>query len=220
MKRQFELLGLDTTLAYGDVTKTSLLEEMEKGKRSIKQTDSLFAMCFMSHGEKGSIITSDLEKIKLQYILDEFNSSNCPALKNKPRLCMFQLCQDEPNAKEDMDEDEQDNEEMHNACWDYTIDLRADFLLVFATPAGFKAWRHCDGSYFVDAFKEALEEHKGEEIDMKKLFTTVGSRVAEKNIEVKRRDAGKEKPEDSTKFVKQMPCIVSSLTKDLILRLQ
>lgn len=52
----------------------------------------------MSHGEEGhtkessQIITSDVKHLEVAWILEQFNNRNCPALINKPKIFIFQIC--------------------------------------------------------------------------------------------------------------------------------
>ena len=46
-----------------------------------------------SHGEPGRhFLTSDMQTIDVQWVLDLFKDSQCPHLKNKPKLFIWDLC--------------------------------------------------------------------------------------------------------------------------------
>lgn len=63
----------------------------------LRRTDCV-VVAVMSHGEEGStkessqIVTSDIKYLSVAWILEQFNSRNCPALINKPKIFIFQIC--------------------------------------------------------------------------------------------------------------------------------
>lgn len=69
----------------------------KKSNPYLHKTDCI-VVSIMSHGEEGDtqessqIITADARKIQVSWILEQFNNVNCPALINKPKIFIFQIC--------------------------------------------------------------------------------------------------------------------------------
>jgi len=50
------------------------------------------AMCILSHGENGTIICSNGEKMEVESVLNRFNNQAAPALRGKPKFFLIQSC--------------------------------------------------------------------------------------------------------------------------------
>ncbi|XP_064470504.1 caspase-6-like isoform X3 [Ornithodoros turicata] len=123
-----------------------------------------------------------------------------------------EACQVESSDSKDQRNSEQTQEELEEEMshyWDYSIDLPAHFLVSFAVPPGFLAWRRqlSDGesSFYINALVKVFDDNKDKDVDIKKLLTKVASEVAAKAMT----------PSGQDSAVKQMPCFVSALTKSL-----
>ena len=53
----------------------------------------MFVMFVLSHGEDGHVYALNGAKISIQKIMDYFDGSKCPALRQKPKLFFVQACQ-------------------------------------------------------------------------------------------------------------------------------
>ncbi|XP_064470497.1 caspase-3-like [Ornithodoros turicata] len=225
LAERFCKLGFTTTHITGYVSEARIIEEMKGVTKWITECDSLLIVCVMSHGERGSIISSEECRVPLQSIINVFNNQNCPNLKGKPRLFFIEACQNdeiEPEKKKagDDDSDDSDDEEGCYATWDYKIVLPADFFLSFGTPPGYVAWwTDCKGSpYLAALLKELpkgtgyLDNEKETYASLTQLLTTVASSASLFDVSDNMCD-----PSQQGDVVKQMPCYVSTLTKRLFL---
>uniref|UniRef100_A0A2K5CE67 Caspase 7 n=1 Tax=Aotus nancymaae TaxID=37293 RepID=A0A2K5CE67_AOTNA len=89
----------------------------------------------------------------------------------------------------------------------YKIPVEADFLFAYSTVPGYYSWRSPgSGSWFVQALCSILEEH-GKDLEIMQILTRVNDRVARHF----------ESQCDNPRFheKKQIPCVVSMLTKEL-----
>lgn len=93
----------------------------------------------------------------------------------------------------------------------YRVPCEADFLYAFSTVSGYFSWRNTElGSWFIQSLCRTLDNHVFDpEMDFVRLLTRVNYEVAmvhESNV-----------PSDNKWHrKKQIPSIVSMLTKDLI----
>ena len=114
-----------------------------------------FVFVVMSHGGERDIIYGvDGRKTSVEDLMSEFKASNCPTLRNKPKLFFIQTCRgtrDESssastgNSDSCMDAFSPDSTLPRSVC-----PQEADFLLAFSTAPGYVAWRNQQsGSWFV-----------------------------------------------------------------------
>ena len=102
----------------------------------------------------------------------------------------------EPRFKEEEEEEEDDGDGR-------SIPAHADFLIVWATPTGYKAARrHNSGSIFIQTFCKILQKY-GEKEDFFSLLTRVNSSVAKEEFKINGVDR------------KQISCFNSMLTKHM-----
>ncbi|XP_034556042.1 caspase-3-like [Notolabrus celidotus] len=86
------------------------------------------------------------------------------------------------------------------------IPVEADFLYAFSTAPGYYSWRNTsNGSWFIQALCEMLHGCSGE-LELMQIMTRVNRKVATHF------ESSSNLPGFSGK--KQIPCIVSMLTKD------
>ena len=115
-----------------------------------------FVFVVMSHGgERDVIYGVDGRTIRVEDLMSEFKATNCPTLRNKPKLFFIQTCRgsskDETfsatsgNFESCMDTFSPDSTLPRSVC-----PQEADFLLAFATAPGYVSWRNQQsGSFFV-----------------------------------------------------------------------
>lgn len=168
----------------------------------------------LSHDLMSYIHAKD-RKYPLQTIWRYFTDENCPSLKHKPRVFIIQACQG--NKTDD------GLEMIANMSLGRRIETdgipfepiklkpilpQNDFLIAYATLPGFFSFRNTEnGSWFVQSLCKEINERKSN-YDLLKILTFVNQTVAY-DYESNARD-----PELDQK--KQMPCIVSMLTKLLL----
>lgn len=65
--------------------------------KDLKQVDCL-VVAIMSHGKEGYdkensyVVTTDNKVISISWILDQFDNSKCPEMRNKPKIFFLQIC--------------------------------------------------------------------------------------------------------------------------------
>lgn len=85
------------------------------------------------------------------------------------------------------------------------IPVEADFLYAYSTAPGYYSWRNAaEGSWFIQSLCRMLKEH-ARKLELMQILTRVNRRVAEYESCSTRQDFNAKK---------QIPCIVSMLTKE------
>ncbi|XP_041638352.1 caspase-3-like [Cheilinus undulatus] len=158
-----------------------------------------FACVLLSHGEEGGIYGTDgFEKI--ENFTRYFKGDRCSTLVGKPKLFFIQACRGSDLDGGAMVETDSRAEQIER------IPVEADFLYAYSTAPGYYSWRNTtNGSWFMQALCEMLQRYSGE-LELMQIMTRVNRRVAT-NFE-----SASNLPGFSGK--KQIPCIVSMLTKD------
>lgn len=148
----------------------------------------------LNHDMMSHLHTFD-EMISVRSICDYFTDEYCPSLANKPRIFFIQACQDK---KENFDGNTNNSIALQRSSF-----AQKDFLIAYSSMPGEKSFRTTGfGSWYIQALCKQFNE-RGNIDDLLNILTRVSLTVAcdyesyELNIEQK----------------KQMPCIVSRLTK-------
>ncbi|KAG8431841.1 hypothetical protein GDO86_019747 [Hymenochirus boettgeri] len=185
--------------------------EMETLLRTVAQQDhgdsACFACILLSHGDEGLIYGTD-GAMPIKVLTTLFRGDNCKSLVGKPKLFFIQACRGtefddgiESDAGPTNDSLETDANPRHK------IPLEADFLFAYSTVPGYYSWRNPGrGSWFVQALCRVLNEH-GKSLEVMQILTRVNYLVA----------TSFESDCDDPSFTKkkQIPCVVSMLTKEL-----
>ncbi|XP_030251201.1 caspase-3-like [Sparus aurata] len=176
--------------------------QMRQLMLSVSQEDhsgsASFACVLLSHGDEGIIYGTDgLEKF--ENLTQYFKGDSCKSLVGKPKLFFIQACRG--TALDDGIECDSVAETPAER-----IPVQADFLYAYSTAPGYYSWRNtANGSWFMQSLCEMLQRHHGE-LELMQIMTRVNRKVA-LNFE-----SASNLPGFSAK--KQIPCIVSMLTKD------
>ena len=113
-----------------------------------------FVFIIMSHGADGDVIVGvNGREIKFEYLMAEFTFNACKTLQNKPKLFFVQTCRGASLERLST----ASGGAVRDAAFtpDSTLPRsvcpkEADFLLAFATPPGYVAWRNRKrGSQFI-----------------------------------------------------------------------
>ncbi|XP_023609136.1 caspase-7 isoform X2 [Myotis lucifugus] len=163
-----------------------------------------FACVLLSHGEENSIYGTD-GKMDIKDLTSLFRGDRCTTLIGKPKLFFIQACR----GTEFDDGIQADSGPIGDtdASPRQKIPVEADFLFAYSTVPGYYSWRNPGyGSWFVQALCATLNEH-GRSLDLLQILTRVNYKVA-RNFESR-----SNYPQLHEK--KQIPCVVSMLTKDL-----
>nr|ACO51875.1 Caspase-7 precursor [Aquarana catesbeiana] len=197
----FRSLGFDVKV-YNDQT----CEETELLLQSVAKNDHSDSACFacilLSHGEEGQIYGTD-GVMAIKTLTTLFRGDKCQSLVGKPKLFFIQACRGS-----DFDEGIQTDSGPANDSMEtdanprYKIPVEADFLIAYSTVPGYYSWRNeLMGSWFVQALRSVLNKY-GKQLELMQILTRVNYLVAT-NYES---CFGKKK---------QIPCVVSMLTKEL-----
>nr|XP_046262571.1 caspase-3-like [Scatophagus argus] len=197
--KTFTALGYKIRI-FNDLT----MKEMTQLMLNVSQEDhsdrASFACVLLSHGDEGLIYGTDGPE-KFENLTKCFKGRHCKSLLGKPKLFFIQACrgmQLDDGAFIEVDSvDEQTSER---------IPTEADFLYAYSTAPGYYSWRNTSkGSWFMQSLCEMLLRYH-RELELMQIMTRVNHKVAlyfESSSSLPGFD-GK----------KQIPCIVSMLTKD------
>uniref|UniRef100_A0A182MR15 Caspase n=1 Tax=Anopheles culicifacies TaxID=139723 RepID=A0A182MR15_9DIPT len=182
----------------------------------------------MTHGEHDVLYASD-RCFRVNRLWENFIGNACPTLLGKPKLFFIQACRGEY-----FDRGVPLGQSIKQAVRtvaaagarelpqpmvmpgraksiQYAIPSMADLLVMYSTYKGHYSWRNpVQGSWFIQALCDALRLH-GNSMELLQLLTAVSRKVAY--------DFQSNVPNDELmNSSKQMPCIVSMLTKLYIRR--
>ena len=159
-----------------------------------------FVCVIMSHGDNGIVYGTDQE-VEIDQLIHPFKFNR--TLAGKPKVFLIQACRG-TNLMEGIDSNP------YEIQYCSKIPLEADFLIGYSTIAGYYSWRNsANGSWFIQSLCDILNE-SGTKLEIMQLLTAVNRKVAyyfESNTN-----------EPSMHGKKQIPCIVSMLTKELYFR--
>ncbi|XP_029636230.1 caspase-3-like [Octopus sinensis] len=163
----------------------------------------------MTHGEDDNQIYGTDDKVKLDTLVEMLLPERCPSLIGKPKLFFIQACR---GTKFDSGVDvlggaSVDARDIYKKVTPHKVPVGADFLLAYSTVPGFYSWRNSTiGSWFIQSLAHILERH-GDQHELQHLMLSVNRKVAYEY------ESDTREPE--TNGMKQVPSIVSMLTKQL-----
>ncbi|XP_037760319.1 caspase-7 isoform X2 [Chelonia mydas] len=206
LSKCFRRLGFDV-VTYNDRCRDDMKKLLKQAAEENHSDAACFACIFLSHGEDGFIYGTD-GILEIKDLTTFFRGDKCKSLIGKPKLFFIQACRG--SAFDDgiqTDSGPANNTGVTDANHRYKIPVEADFLLAYSTVPGYFSWRNPErGSWFVQSLCSMLNDH-GKELEIMQILTRVNYMVAT-NYESKSDD-----PRFSEK--KQIPCVVSMLTKEL-----
>ncbi|XP_053315404.1 caspase-3 [Spea bombifrons] len=162
---------------------------------------SSFVCVLLSHGEDGLIYGVD-DCLPIKNITNLFRGDRCKTLVGKPKIFFIQACRGT-----DLDPGVETDSGSEPSGEPTRIPVEADFLYAYSTVPGYYSWRNTsNGSWFVQSLCEMLKLHSSR-LDLLQILTCVNHMVA---VEF-------ESCSSSAEFhgKKQIPCVVSMLTKSL-----
>ncbi|KAL0970713.1 hypothetical protein UPYG_G00246220 [Umbra pygmaea] len=200
-KKVFSKLGYKV-----NVFKDQKVNQIEDLLQNVSQEDhsqsASFVCVLLSHGDDGVIYGTD-DTVELNKLTGYFRGNCCKTLVGKPKLFFVQACR----GKDLDDGIETDSRAVVDDETTEKIPVEADFLYAYSTVPGFYSWRNPEkGSWFMQAIYEMFQQY-GNELDIMRIMTRVNHKVAHdfESLSATPGFLGK----------KQIPCIVSMLTKDL-----
>jgi len=159
----------------------------------------------LSHGELGILYASD-QPYKPDRLWGHFTADKCRSLAGKPKLFFIQACQGD---QLDHGQRVKVCSETDAATTSYKIPSHADFLIAYSTVPGFYSWRNTtQGSWFIQAFCHVIQR-EAHSRDLLSILTRASRKVAY--------DFQSNVPGDYVMHEKkQIPCVTSMLTRDLV----
>ncbi|KAL7841046.1 hypothetical protein SRHO_G00247370 [Serrasalmus rhombeus] len=153
----------------------------------------------LSHGDEGVLFGTD-GAVQLKDLTSLFRGDRCPSLVGKPKLFFIQACRGtDLDAGIEMDSNSDGSP--------VKIPVEADFLYAYSTAPGYYSWRNTmTGSWFIQSLCEMINKY-GRELEILHILTRVNHKVA----------LDFESTSNSPIFdaKKQIPCVVSMLTKEM-----
>ncbi|XP_019725374.1 caspase-3-like [Hippocampus comes] len=198
--KTFSALGYKIKVATDQTVK-----QMKSLMLSVSQEDhsscASFVCVLLSHGEEGVIFGTDGYEL-LENLTKPFKGHRCSTLVGKPKLFFIQACRGS-----ELDEGTEIQADSVAEQTSERIPVEADFLYAYSTAPGYYSWRNTqNGSWFMQALCEMLQRFRGE-LELMQIMTRVNYKVA------MHFESSSNVPGFTGK--KQIPCIVSMLTKDL-----
>ncbi|XP_060904784.1 caspase-3-like [Labrus mixtus] len=198
--KTFSSLGYKVRFA-NDQTVDQMKQLMISVSLEDHSNSASFACVLLSHGEEGGIYGIDAFE-KLENFTKYFKGDRCNSLIGKPKLFFIQACRGSDLDSGAMVETDSVAEEKSER-----IPVEADFLYAYSTAPGYYSWRNTsNGSWFMQALCDMLQQYSGK-LELMQIMTRVNRKVATHF------ESSSNLPGYSGK--KQIPCIVSMLTKDL-----
>ncbi|KAK3535936.1 hypothetical protein QTP70_021235, partial [Hemibagrus guttatus] len=195
----FRELGFRTVI-QNDLTVSQMKQILKSVSEEDHSKSAMFVCVILSHGDEGVIYGTD-RFMQLTELTRLFRGDQCLSLVGKPKLFIIQACRGtdlDPGIETDSVCDSESTQR---------IPVEADFLYAYSTAPGYYAWRNtANGSWFISSLCEMLSKY-GRELEIMQLMTRVNRKVA---LEFQ---SFSTLPGYSDK--KQIPCIVSMLTKEL-----
>ncbi|KAJ6637846.1 Caspase-1 [Pseudolycoriella hygida] len=210
LRKAFELLDFKVK-EYHDLKREEINKELQKVADMDHGNNDCIVVIVLSHGETGRLEALD-GSYDVNEIWEPFLS--CPTLVGKPKIFFIQACrgsQTDPGIPVMSMEDASTKGDMVDSLGSkpkhFLIPSMADLLVMYSTYEGYFAFRNPrQGSCFIQALCDELELN-GRINDLLNLLTAVCRRVAftfQSNV-----------PKTDMDAMKQMPSIVSMLTKTL-----
>ncbi|XP_044537144.1 caspase-3-like [Gracilinanus agilis] len=184
-----------------NLTCKEIINYLKSVSREDHSQRSSFVCVILSHGEEGVIFGTD-GSVELKSLTCFFRGDKCRSLTGKPKLFIIQACQG-TELDSGVQTDSGTDEDV--AC--QKIPVEADFLYAYSTVPGYYSWRNSkDGSWFIQALCAVLKQY-AHKLEIMQLLTQVNRKVATE-FESYSLDI-------SFHGKKQVPCIISMLTKEL-----
>ncbi|KAJ0180708.1 hypothetical protein K1T71_004112 [Dendrolimus kikuchii] len=139
-------------------------------KDEVRNEDSVFMLCILSHGVRGHVYAADSVKINVEDIENYFDSDEAVKLHGMPKVLVIQACQVDDTAKsEDLLAADSKNTNYYLK--------KCDFLIYWATAPEYEAFRHEQkGSFFIQILCRILEK-RAKKDHLYDIFTEVTNKV-------------------------------------------
>ncbi|XP_068425763.1 caspase-8 isoform X2 [Clinocottus analis] len=213
LRTVFTSLGF-TVLVHNNLTAGAIRQELQElGLRNFLDEDAL-VVCLLSHGEMGCVFGTDEKKVDIQELKQPFTSKRAPTLARKPKLFFIQACQGSdyqggslpcpPRPPQEQGDKQSRLEADAGPVKGETVPWEADFLLGMPTVQKCKSFRNTStGSIYIQELCTQLikSAESSQKDDILTVLTRVNNKVSKGEYLCH----------------KQMPEIMSTLTKKLVL---
>ncbi|XP_039434650.2 caspase-1-like [Culex pipiens pallens] len=198
-----------SVFVHNDLKKAEVLETLEKWSKKDHTDCDCLMIVIMTHGDK-ELCASDVS-YPVDSLWANFVGNKCPSLVGKPKIFFIQACRG--TAVDDGVKYKRthgrvrlsDQMDGRNFKELNSSPPMADLLMMYSTYEGFYSFRNKEkGSWFIQSLCKELSEEASER-DLLTLLTDVSRRIA-----YEYQSSHKEEKFDNKK---QMPCVVSKLTK-------
>lgn len=184
---------------YNDQTVDQIKYILSKVAKDDHSRCASFVCVLLSHGDEGVFFGTD-GAIELKALTSLFRGDRSTTLVGKPKLFFIQACRGtdlDPGAEPDSGPDDSS----------VKIPVEADFLYAYSTAPGYYSWRNTmTGSWFMQSLCEMMTKH-GRELELMQILTRVNHKVAHDFVSVSNVPGFDAR--------KQIPCIVTMLTKEM-----
>jgi len=210
-----------TVIIERDLKKRDMEDVAEKYGAEDHTKFDAFVMIVMSHGGDGDCILGvDGRETSVKNLMVEFQESNCPSLKKKPKVFIIQTCRGGLGSSADIvisravpSTSTQVDYELCDASFlpDSTLPRsvfppEADFVLAFATVPGYVSYRcTTDGTFFIQSLVKTIREHRD-----RRHFLEILTQVTKLVVK-------KEEERSTRRPTLQVPASMHTLTKCLYL---
>ncbi|KAK7113005.1 caspase-3-like isoform X2 [Littorina saxatilis] len=211
LEERFQDLGFDVR-RFDDVTRGKMATLMYDAAAQDHSDADCFACAILSHGMEGYVYGTD-GRVSLEVLTLPFKGERCPCLVGKPKLFFVQACGksrlhhggEVSDSQLSLLPPEEDVIEAAAQVNCRRIPVEADFLFSYSTVPGFFSWRNNqEGSWFIQALCIVLENY-GTKMELLHMLTHVNRIVAYEFASCS--------DKEFTDNKKQMPCLVSMLTR-------
>ncbi|XP_008314808.1 caspase-3a [Cynoglossus semilaevis] len=193
----FSKLGYKVKV-FNDQTVDQMVKILTAASKEDHSDSASFVCVLLSHGDEGVFFGTD-GSVDLKFLTSLFRGDRCKSLVGKPKLFFIQACRGtdlDPGIETDSVDDGTTK-----------IPVEADFLYAFSTAPGYYSWRNTmTGSWFIQSLCDMISQY-GQELELQHIMTRVNHKVAVEFESVSNSPGFHAK--------KQIPCIMSMLTKEM-----
>ncbi|XP_028303469.1 caspase-3a [Gouania willdenowi] len=183
---------------YNDQSVEQMKQVLLAASKEDHSHSASFVCVLLSHGDEGVFFGTD-GSVELKYLTSLFRGDRCKTLVGKPKLFFIQACRGtdlDAGIETDSGDDGQTR-----------IPVEADFLYAFSTAPGYYSWRNTmTGSWFMQSLCDMISMF-GKELELQHIMIRVNHKVAVDFESISNVPGFNAK--------KQIPCIVSMLTKEM-----
>ncbi|XP_026216224.1 caspase-3a [Anabas testudineus] len=192
----FGMLGYKVKV-YNDQTVEQMKQVLTAVSKENHSSSASFICVLLSHGDEGVFFGTD-GSIELKFLTSLFRGDRCKSLVGKPKLFFIQACRGtDLDAGIETDSSDETTK----------IPVEADFLYAFSTAPGYYSWRNTmTGSWFIQSLCDMITKY-GKQLELQQIMTRVNHKVAVEFESISNSPGFHAK--------KQIPCIVSMLTKEM-----